>query len=226
MPEPAPVRVRPVSPLTIILAVTFLFSCSGEPPEILYPDGRISLLLDPGTGEIAEILSLYVALRESDGMNEPSRLFLVHEGEELSWELQRNEWVQFEHAGDQWYGMPDIRMPDGESLPRGRYRIIVEDTGLLRDEADYYLTADPTDRAAAFPRLRIEGRTLHVLSETDAILRVYNRAGRLVVNRAVAPGMVPDEVTVQIPDETGLQAFVMTGGQGVRRESGPYSLVR
>ncbi len=209
-----------------ILVVLALLSCTGSPPEILYPDARLSLVRDPGTGDIAEVLRLFVAARDPDGSGDPARIYLVHDAEQLYWEMDRSAWAYVEHAGDHWYGMPDLRMPDGETLPRGRYRIILEDGALARDEIDLFLTADVLDRDQPFPRLRIDGSTLTVDYVSDVILRVYNRSGRMLVNRIVQPGSVPDDVVGLIPEESGILAFVSTTGEAVRRESGPYPLDR
>ena len=209
-----------------ILVVFLLLSCTGSPPEILYPDAQLSLVRDPATGEIAEVLRLFVAARDSDGAGDPMRIYLIHDADQLVWEMDRSGWAHVEHAGDQWYGMPDLRMPEGESLPRGRYRIILEDGALARDETEMYLTAGVPDRDQQFPRLRIDGSSLTVDYVSDVVLRVYNRSGRLLVNRVVQPGTVPDDVRGLIPDESGIIAFVSTPEGAVRKESGPYPLDR
>ncbi len=209
-----------------IAAALALLSCTGAPPEILYPDAQLSLVLDPSTGEIAEVLRLFVAARDPDGADDPARIYLVHDPAQLSWEMDRTTWAHVEHAGDHWYGMPDLRMPDGEPLPRGRYRIILEDAALARDEIELYLTANPIDPGEPFPRLRIEGDSLIVEYPSDVILRVYNRSGRMLINRMVRPGPVPDDVIGLIPRESGIVAYVTSAEAAVRRETGPYPLDR
>ncbi len=205
-----------------LLAV--LVSCSGSAPEILFPDARLALVRDPSTGAVAEVLRFYVALRDPDGADDPARIFVVHDDSELFWELARESWISFEYAGDQWYGVPEIRMPDGEDLPRGAYRLIVEDAALTRAESTFFLGAEPASREEAFPRLAVDARRLTVEADGPVVLRVYGRAGEMIVSSVVAPGPVPEEIEGRIPDESGLTAYVSTVGEGPIRESGPVAL--
>ena len=207
-----------------VVLSALLASCSGGAPEILFPDTRLSLVRDPATGEVAEVLRLYVAIRDPDGADDPTRIFVVHDDSELSWELARESWVSLEYAGDQWYGVPEIRMPDGRDLPRGPYRLIVEDAGLSRDEATFLLGSEPASREEPFPRLEVDGRRLAVDADGPVVLRVYGRAGEMIVSEVVAPGEVPDEIVRRIPNESGLTAYVTTTGEGVARETGPVAL--
>lgn len=201
-----------------------LVSCSGGTPEILFPATRLALVRDPASGDVAEVLRFYVAVRDPDGADDPARVFIVHDDRELFWELSRESWVSLEYAGDQWYGVPEIRMPEGEDLPRGSYRLIVEDAGLSRAESTFLLGGEPASRDEPFPRLAVDGRRLTVEAEGPVALRVYGRAGEMIVNSVVAPGPVPDEVARQIPDESGLTAYLSTVGEGRTRESGPVPL--
>lgn len=212
----------PAAALAVVLVL--LLSCTGSPPEILYPDTQLLLLHDPHADTIAEVLRLFVAVRDPDGADDPARIFLVHPDQELYWEFSREEWAYLEHGGEHWYGMPDIRMPDGRSLPRGRYRVIVEDAGLARSETDLFLSAEVPDRDLPAPRLVVDGGDVRVSYSTEVVLRVYTRSGQLVLNQIVAPGALPEGLLRQIPDEAGVQAFVSTLQEEVRRVSGPYAL--
>ena len=60
-------RLARLRPAAVGLVVAVLLSCSGSAPEILFPDSRLSLVLDPATGRVAEVLRLFVAVRDSDG---------------------------------------------------------------------------------------------------------------------------------------------------------------
>ncbi|MFW5684125.1 MAG: hypothetical protein ACOC1I_04685 [Spirochaetota bacterium] len=211
--------------LVASLTVVALVGCTGSPPEILYPDLQLSLVRDPATGDVAEVLRLYVAIRDADGESDPARIFLHHESAGLFWELSSDEWSRVEYAGDIWYGMPDLRMPDGDPLPRGRYTVIAEDQGLSRSTSEAFLTADPPDEPA-FPFLIVRSTGLRVQADDEVVLRVYNRSGQMVINQVVVPGAVPSEVFDRIPSETGVQAFVSTLDEGIRLESGPYTIAR
>ncbi len=218
-------KARPGALLTIASAAVLLASCSGAAPEILFPEAQLSILLDPQTGITAEILRLFVAVRDSDGSDDPARMFVIHDDTQLYWEMARESWAYLEYAGDDWYGMPDIRLPDGRDLPRGRYRIIVEDSSLSRDESEFFITAPSPDRSAAFPRLDLGTDPPQVVSDASVIMRVYGRGGALVSDRVVRPGPVPADVWSRVPDESGARVFLVSvHDDGYRKESGPYQL--
>jgi hypothetical protein len=214
--------------LFAIVALLFpwaLFGCTGSAPEILYPDAALFLTRDPATGVVSERLRLFAAVRDPDGADDPARAFLVHDDSELYWEFTREEWIATTHAGDEWYGMPDIRMPDGAPLPRGRYRLILEDGALSRTERELFLTqSSPQD--TDFPQLLLDGPEITISARTAVVLRVYTRGGDMVINSAVESGPLSDALARQIPDESGVVAYLVTLGDGVRLESGPYELRR
>ncbi len=221
-----PVRAVRRTVVAVLVGAATVLGCSGSPPEILHHDARLSLLREPAGGGVAEVLRLFVAVRDPDGADDPLRIFVIHDAGAVYWEMDRSEWVRTEHSGELWYGMPDLRMPDGAALPRGRYRLIVEDAALTRDESSFYLTVPVPDRTHSFPSLRIDGPDMMIDYHSDVILRVYNRSGRMLLNRLLSPGEVPGEVAGQIPDESGILAYLISVDGEPRRESGPFTVPR
>lgn len=207
-----------------VAAILALAGCAGAEPEILFPDAQLSLRLDPQSGAIAEVLRLFVAVRDPDGPDDPARIFVIHDDAELYWEMVRESWVYVEYAGDDWYGMPDIRHPDGRDLPRGRYRIVVEDSSLSQDESEFFITESTPDRSVAFPRLDLGDDPPRIDSDAAVIMRVYGRGGELLSNRPIVPGPIPSDVWSTLPDESGVQIFLVSAGAGYRRETGPYQV--
>lgn len=217
-------KARPGLMVTLVCTAVLLASCAGAEPEILFPDARISLRLDPQSGETAEVLRLFVAVRDPDGPDDPARIFVIHDEAQLYWEMARESWAHLEYAGDDWYGIPDIRLPDGRDLPRGRYRVIVEDGALSRDESEFFITESSPDRSAGFPRLDLSRDPPQVVFDAPVIMHVYGRGGELISNRALAPGPVPPEIWSRVPDASGVQVFLVSAGDGYQKESGPYRL--
>ena len=151
-------------------------------------------------------------------------LILEHEEAGLRWELGREEWIAIEYAGDMWYGAPDLRGPSGGPLPRGRYRVSVEDQALSRVTADAFLTAPEAPDDPEFPLLAGNAGSLSVISPGPVVLRVYSRTGQIRLNQAVRPGRVPADVLALLPDESGLLAFVETITDIPVLISGPFRL--
>jgi len=214
-------RVRTAA--TGLLVASVLLSCSGSAPEILFPDTRLSLVLDPASGSVAEVLRLFVAVRDSDGTGDPARIFVINDESGLYWEIDSETWVALQYGGDDWYGVPDLRLPDGGYLPRGRYRLIVEDQSLSRDEAEFFITAEREARDEPFPRLALDESPPRVVFSAPVVVRAYARDGQLIVERVVAPGALPQDFLARIPEETGVQLFVSSTGDRMRRQTGPYA---
>ena len=202
-------------------------SCSGSKPEILYSEAELFVVDDRTTGERYESIRLYVAVNDGDGADDIGVVYVDHADEQLYWEFDESTWVRTEFAGDNWIGMPDIRMADGSPLPRGRYRVIVEDRALQRVQGQFSITADPIDPAALeFPRL-VTSPNLVVVADNPVVLRVYSRSGQMPVNGQIPPGAVPADLLQQLPNESGLTAYLtMRGDDGVRLISGPYAIPR
>lgn len=217
-------KARPGALIALASAAVLFASCSGAEPEILFPDAQLSLLRDPQTGSTAEILRLFVAVRDPDGSDDPARMFVIHDEAQLYWEMSRESWAHLEYAGDDWYGMPDIRLPGGRDLPRGRYRIIVEDGSLSQDESEFFITESSPDRDAGFPRLDLSTETPRVVYDAAVIMRVYGRGGDLLSNTVVGPGPIPSDVWSRVPDESGVQICLVSAGDGYRKEGGPYQM--
>lgn len=213
-----------MSKLLLAVAVAWLVvACSAAPPEILYPDAQLYLRRDQQTGTTIERVRLFVAVDDPDGADDPATLYVVHDGAGLYWEIDSEEWVTIKLSGDTWYGVPELRMTDGDPLPRGLYRIIVEDRALARDEAEFFLTAEPLGASVRFPLLERTPAGLGVDYDAPVTVRVYDPTGRMIVNRIVSPGLFPSLVQSEIPDESGYSIFLSAVDGAIRVESGPYS---
>jgi hypothetical protein len=205
----------------------WLLGCSGARPEVLQSDGTLFLVDDLESGQRYESIRLFVAVNDENGVDDIGVVYVDHADQELYWEFDASTWVQFEFAGDTWIGMPDMRMPHSEAVPRGRYRVIVEDLALQRTEGQFSVTADPVDLdGLVFPRLVTSPR-LEVVASRPVVLRVYTRSGQMPVNGRMDPGPVPADLLERLPDESGLIAYLtMDGEDGAKLISGPYDVPR
>jgi hypothetical protein len=210
-----------------LLVCLGLVACGGAPPEILYSDAQLFYRQIPDTGEVVETLRLFVAVRDTDGIADISTITIINDDAELYWEASAEEWVTVDHGGDSWIGLPDIRGLPDQPLPRGRYRVLIEDQSLQEVEGEFAITAPV--RAAdelVFPALVDDG-VLQVVGAERVVMRVFSRAGKLVWSREVGAGALTGEVLREVPDEAGLAAYLSTPpGDALRLLSGPFELPR
>jgi len=221
-----------ISRLMVGLAGVFVsglaLGCGGAPPEILFAEAELFLVEDRETGIIAESLRLYVAVDDGDGIEDLSVLSIVHDESDLYWQASAEDWVGVDQDGDSWIGLPDLRPVSGENLPRGRYRVILEDGSLQETEGSFSITAPPLDATTVvFPEFITTDSEPAVVADGMVVLRVFTRAGKLAVSREVSAGPLGEAILREIPRESGLQVYLSSPpGSGVRLMSGPFDLNR
>lgn len=214
--------------LAVVLILGSATGCGGAAPEILFADAELFLVEDRATGTVGESLRLYVAVNDDDGIEDLSALSVVHDESDLYWQASAEEWVVVDQDGDSWIGLPDLRPISGNVFPRGRYRLILEDGSLQETEGSFTITAPPLETGSVvFPSLITDGPVPTVAADGPVVVRVFTRAGRLVVSREVSAGPLGDAILGEIPEESGLQVYLSSPpGDAVRLMSGPFELNR
>ncbi|QQO08209.1 hypothetical protein [Breznakiella homolactica] len=127
--------LRNIIPLVLpAVFLWFSFSCSQSAPQIAR--GTLRLEYYPsGTGSgVEERYSLYILPEDADGLEDLAVLYLYHDREELRWKLTNEDWRSEIVNGETWIGTNAIAMIDGERLPRGQFRAVLEDKGGSRGE--------------------------------------------------------------------------------------------
>ena len=211
----------------LLAGLLLLAACSGSAPQVLFPDAQLFLYHDRATGQTSETLRLFVAVQDGDGVEDLQRIFVINDEADLRWESDAEQWVTREYGGDSWVGLPDIRMADHLPLPRGRYRVVVEDGALQSAEASFIVSAPPLPEETEFPLLLGSGNNLQVEFDEPVILRVYARTGQQLLSREVEPGAVDPAVLAELPNESGMTAYLWTRvNQPIRLLVGPYDIER
>jgi len=117
------------------------FSCSGKPPELMAIDWHLIRNADN-----AEVLSLFAASRDADGLSDLSELWLINDEAELSWKLTSDTWKAREANSETWIGsnafsaLGSFISTEGSStikptpFIRGTYRVVLIDKAGERAE--------------------------------------------------------------------------------------------
>lgn len=152
--------------------------CSVSPPEWVSLEHSVVIHRHPATGRLKEQVILRGEFRDEDGEDDLLQLRVFHEKTGLEWEIPAAE-LQKEFC---------LAMPDGKSLPPGRYRAEIQDTGLRSSEREFYL--NPRRSLQKIPAVDSRGR---LKAPGDTSLRYYDAAGRFIRTRRLSPGaLVPD----------------------------------
>lgn len=90
-------------------------------------DVRIVASYAPATGEISEHLQLRIDLFDADGNEEISGISVAHDDSGFLWELDASDARRIDRDGQRWFGFDLLPLEGRGVVPRGNYRIEVED---------------------------------------------------------------------------------------------------
>jgi len=179
----------------LVLGLSLVTSCTGAKPEILFSDWELIVQRESVGAAPTERLRFYVAVSDGDGAEDIDRLLLIHEESELYWELTPDTWVQVEHGGDQWFGAPELTVPDGTAeMPRGRYRVEVYDAaqGLAQDS---FILNLPSPEAAEVESLQLLLEPVPELTSPDGgVIRAYSATGDVILQEPLRAGPLDESL--------------------------------
>jgi hypothetical protein len=149
-----------LSLLVIVSLATW--GCSAKPPEIIGLRARVELHALERGGAV-ERLSVFVTANDEDGRDDLDRMHVIHDDSERYWTLTRDDWMLREEGSDAWIGANDLALEDDGAIPRGRWRVVLLDSGGDRAEREFIVNAGPS---AGFPvpTAKLSGGSLVVAS--------------------------------------------------------------
>ncbi|HOX19140.1 MAG TPA: hypothetical protein PKW82_11830 [Spirochaetales bacterium] len=158
-------------------------ACSAKPPEIVGLRARVELHALEKGGAV-ERLSVFVTAGDEDGRDDLDRMHVIHDASERYWTLTRDDWILREEGSDIWIGANDLALEDGGSIPRGRWRVVLLDSGGERAVRDFTVAAPPS-QGYPVPTAKLSGGMLVVdsawpqvsvafLDGTDALVRLVS----------------------------------------------------
>ncbi len=162
--------------ILVLLSLSSM-ACSGGPPEIL----KVEWVLEsrPIAASSYESLSVFVDLRDPDGMEDIEALWILSDSGEFYWMLDASSWTKKSEGGDTWLGAADLALPDRKPLPRSSYRVVVADLAGARAVREFRL--EETGHAKALPKLSIQGNVTTLESEWEEnYILAFDAAGTLI----------------------------------------------
>ena len=198
MPGLFPTRKKPffqmnrLSRFCAALAAAFLlFSCGNTPPEINQLNSQVNLIRNPETEAVSAELTVLLNADDSDGDDDIETIYVIDDGSELFWSVERGQWITRNSRGMTWMGSQRFMMPYGELPSPGEYRVIVTDRGGERVEGNIFvpLVKELPD-IAEYPQLVFgEEDLVEVKSPANQnIVSFYDIGGNLLGAYSITPG--------------------------------------
>ncbi len=173
---------RRISCGLILLGLLFLCSCSDNPPEILEISWQVMLFNNREASYGYQKLSLFVHIRDEDGIKDIGALYIINDDEELFWSLNEDSWKMETKGSETWLGSNGLTMAGGEAFPVGKYRVLLEDLSGQSDETSIYLSEDNVDTfQTTIPESTSDNEKIYVRGEFNNFeLWVYDKNNNYV----------------------------------------------
>ncbi len=165
--------------LPVLLAVSTFVACSSKPPEFVSMTARVIVAAVDAKGSKEERLSFFTLVADGDGVDDIEYLFLVNDASELSWTLDRDNWMRHEEGSSVWIGSNGLKAPGG-IIPRGRYRALLVDKAGERVERTITVSAPETDDYS-LPAIELDAENLTLRSPYTINTVLFLDAGGNVV---------------------------------------------
>lgn len=162
-------------------------SCSGHAPELVSVEYRLSLRpRDPRGASVSEQLSIFAAVRDEDGVKDLAALHVLHDGREVYWTLTPETWIRNDRGKETWVGGTGLSPADARALPRGLYRVVLEDLSGDSDAASFSI-GEGVEKGAAFPVIRRTGDSVSVTSKYPRTELLFLDAAGALLRAVDAP---------------------------------------
>lgn len=177
----------PTGLVVLVVASVLVSACSGHAPELVSLEYRLALRpLDPRGDAVSEQLSVFAAVGDEDGFKDLAALHILHDLREVYWTLNPETWIRNDRGKETWLGGTGLSAPDARALPRGLYRVVLEDLSGDSDEATFSIGAG-IEHGAVFPVIRRSGDAVYVTSKYPRTELFFLDSGGTVLRAVDAP---------------------------------------
>jgi len=171
----------------VLTAAALSVSCSGHAPELAAVEYRLALRpLDPRGTRVSEQLAVFAAARDEDGFKDIAALHILHDQSEYLWTFTPETWTRNDRNKEIWLGGTGLSVPDFGALPRGLYRVVLEDLAGDSDEASFSL-GPGLETGASFPAIRRTGDSVSVVSRYARTELLFLDASGVLLRTVDAP---------------------------------------
>ena len=164
----------------LIIILALFIGCTGKPPEIMRVFQQINLINDREQNIIYQSLSLFVQASDPDGFEDIEEIYIINDSEELFWRIDSESWIKTGSGDEILIGSNSICIPDGSPLPKGEYRILLQDIGGDTAEQSFVLESTLSESLRYYiPEISIDKGEISVSGKADSYtLWIYDKNGQ------------------------------------------------
>ncbi len=172
----------------LVASVTSFLGCTANVPKVLALDSRLIVYAGDSSGGRSERLTVFASIKDSDGKEDISEMYIIHDDSELYWHLNGENWISKDESGGFWVGGNGLAGP-APDLPRGIYRVLVVDRAGERVERTFSLNA-PDTSAYELPSVTAQGTESMVFTSKYATNTVFffDAGSNVVKTVSATPG--------------------------------------
>ena len=132
--------------MMVIILMTFSTTgCGSKMPEISTVEWRLETR-SPESGFVYESLSVFASIKDDDGLDNISELWVLNDETALGWKLTDTDWTKTTDGGGTWIGGSSLTTPEMNGMPRGSYRLVAIDVAGQRAEKEFKVSGSFPDR--------------------------------------------------------------------------------
>ena len=163
-PAGNPIPGRAIRCLAVMIIVLMAFSttgCGSKMPEISAVEWRLETR-SPESGFVYESLSVFASIKDDDGLDNISELWVRNDEAALAWKLTDVDWIKTTEGGDTWIGGSSLTTPEMTGMPRGTYRFVAIDVAGQRAEKEFQVSGGFPERKP--PSISFSDKTIAINS--------------------------------------------------------------
>lgn len=223
-------KFPPIFFIPVLLVIIFCFlGCDSAPPKVLQIYWQLNLMDNTEAEKVYERLSLWVLGQDKDGFDDLEYIYLIHEENELLWEIEKNGWQTATESQETWIGTNKIIAGGLSPIPRGEYRVVLIDSSGERDERSFYISMpENIELYGTGPRAVVDhdmGEITVSSAGNGFTLWCYNEAGNYIDAVKEQPPVIKiEKLKERVPAAAEIEIYSYNFQHGFGYVSGPYSL--
>jgi hypothetical protein len=159
--------------------------CGNKLPEIATLEWRLEKRPAPEStsdgGSDYESLSVFATIRDDDGLDNVSELWILNDDSALAWKLTDADWIKVAEGSDTWMGASALASPELAGMPRGSYRLVAIDAAGQRTEREFRVSGSFPDKKA--PATGFSGDRLAISSSwPETLALAFDGTGVLIAS--------------------------------------------
>lgn len=215
--------------LGLLALALFLGSCSASIPQIRESFSQLNYYLDTRDAQWREELALFLHVENKDGIEDIDKVYVLHDSNELLWELGQETWTRIDRPSEVWIGSNHLWMPAQEVLPRGNFRVQILNKSGSRTETTINVDSPKiSEYKKKFLQVQqSQGNILLTPPPDSYLIWIYGRENQFLTSVRGGEAQVPVQQVLSDPNvkQQAGKFYIYTFEErlGVGLVQGPYT---